>query len=59
MKKAEIMQIGTIDENGQPHGWAFDCNGDPTKLGINTQEDGSTIYAGWTVEELRSITRLN
>lgn len=51
--KAEITQIGTIDENNEPDGWIFDLKTGAN--GLTMLEDGSILYGGYTVDELRSI----
>lgn len=49
--KGEIVKIGTVDGKGNLHDWEFDCHG--YVPGIEVMEEGSVLYAGWTVEELR------
>jgi hypothetical protein len=50
MKKAVIVKIGTIDENGMPNGWTFNCDGMDA---INIGEE--VLVGGYTTEELRDI----
>lgn len=52
--KAEIITVGTVNEEGQPKGWEFDCKGQVA--GINITEQG-VLWGGYTVEELRQIEK--
>lgn len=51
--KAKILQVGYIDSNDQPQGWAFDCDNDA--VGIEIGDDGTLYWGGYSVEELRRI----
>ncbi len=54
MSKATIEKIGTV-ENGQPMGFVFVCKGENAAAVINMQSDGSILWSGYTVEELKEI----
>lgn len=55
--KGHILRIGRFDERGFPAGdWAFngeDCDA----AGLRVLEDGTVLYCGWTVPELREIAQ--
>lgn len=55
-QKAEIVIIGTFNDEGQPVGWHFDHSEVPKTPAFDIQDDGSIIYSGYTVDELREIT---
>lgn len=52
--KADIVAVGYIDENGAPRDFAFDCKN--RVAAIEIQEDGSLLYGGYTVDELKTIS---
>lgn len=50
--KAEIINIGTVDEDGQPKNFCFDCSNGAAGIDI----DGDQVYfGGYSVDELRAI----
>ncbi len=53
-QKATIVKIGTF-ENGEPMDFIFNGEGQNV-IGIDIQPDGSILYYGYTVEELKEIT---
>jgi len=69
-RKAEILMVGYIDEDGWPRRWHFDCEGrvsmltiDPGKTDMDKIADRiadlidieSTLFCGYTFKELRDI----
>jgi len=54
--KAIITKIGYMDENNQPQDFVFNCNYKPIPV-INIKETGEIIYAGYSVEELKEISK--
>ena len=50
--KAEIINYGYV-ENGIPQWWAFDCKNKVP--GIEHKNDGTILYSGYTVNELREL----
>lgn len=56
-RKAEIVTIGTFNEDGQPVGWTFNHANAGDTPAFDIQDDGSIIYAGYTVSELREIAQ--
>jgi len=55
--KAEILKVGFVDKDGMPRNWVFDCQF--CIPGMTVFPDGSRLYAGYTVEELRKISLLH
>ena len=50
--KAEILNYGYI-ENGVPYRFAFDCKNSVN--GIELKDDGTILYGGYTVDELKEL----
>ena len=50
--KAEILNYGYI-ENNIPYRFAFDCKN--SVIGIEYRDDGTILYGGYTVDELREL----
>jgi hypothetical protein len=55
--KADILQVGFVDKDGTPQNWFFDCNAGVAAITIC--EDGSLLWGGYTVDELRQISLLH
>jgi len=50
--KAKILNYGYV-ENGIPYRWAFNCKN--KVAGIEHKDDGTILYGGYTVDELREL----
>lgn len=50
--KAKILKIGGFTD-GKPVGWDFDCMG--SVPAVQVFNDGSTLWAGYSIEELQEI----
>ena len=49
--KAHIDKIGSFDDDGNPVNWWFSA----CQMGLQILPDGSCLYGGYTIEELRRI----
>lgn len=52
-----IDRVGFV-VNGRPDSWAFDCRNDMMTPAINILETADILYAGYSVAQLREISRI-
>jgi len=53
--KGVIRKIGYVDENNQPQEWTIDCGGNAMIPALEITDNGEFIYAGYSVDELKTI----
>lgn len=52
--KCKITSVGTVNDEGTLEGeWGFSGEGSPNAVGVEMKNDGSVLYGGYTVDELR------
>lgn len=55
-RKAYILKIGEITEEGRPENWHFGLP--PSVEPLEVLPNGEVIYCGYTVDELKMVSEL-
>jgi len=53
-RRARIVTVGIVNDDGTVRGWSFNSGGFRIPA-VEILQDGSTLIAGWPLEELRKL----